>query len=181
MKTHTDSVIDCWCRAGSLARWLAKADRYTHRLPRRTRPTRRKKPAKSKPGKKFPAAPTSRPQPSGIAETTLSDILAGRFPSATDKHGANGTLVRVVGLTVKETKLEADGDTHVIVTDGRVPVFICEITPVEKAAGMTDPPTGSDIEVTGYVFCDKAHETEAWHGNTCYELHPITAWRKAVA
>ncbi len=177
MRTHTDSVIDCWCRAGRLARWLAKADRYTHRLPRRTRPS--KKAPKHKTGKKLPPAPTSQLQPSAAVPAILGDIVSGRFPSATDKHGSNGTLVRVAGLTVKETKVEADGDTHVTVTDGQVPVFVCEITPVEKAAGMADPATGSVIEVTGYVFCDKAHGTEAWHGSTCYEIHPITAWKKA--
>ena len=32
--------------------------------------------------------------------TTLQEIMAGRFPSATDKHGTAGVLVRVDNLTV---------------------------------------------------------------------------------
>ncbi len=113
----------------------------------------------------------------GIIVTVLSDIIAGRFISATDKHGAGGTLVRVSGLKVLSTKIEADGDTHVTVSDGKVRVFITEITPVEKSMGLANPVAGQVIEITGYAFYDKAHATEAWHGNTGWEIHPVVRWR----
>jgi hypothetical protein len=121
--------------------------------------------------------PVPIPVPSGITVTTLSEIMNGKFRSATDKHGANGILVRIPSLRVVSTKIEADGDTHVTVSDGKVKVFIAEITPVEKGIGIADPAPGQVITITGYPFYDKAHATEAWHGNTGWELHPVTGWR----
>jgi hypothetical protein len=117
------------------------------------------------------------PVPSGITVTTLSEIISGRFQSATDKHGTNGTLVRVSGLRVVSTKIEHDGDTHVVVSDGKIRVFVTEITPVEKDKGVADPVRGQVIEITGYPFYDKAHATEAWHGNTGWEIHPVIRWK----
>jgi hypothetical protein len=116
------------------------------------------------------------PVPTGTVVTTLSEIVSGRFQSATDKHGTNGTLVRVPSLRVVSTSVEADGDTHIIVTDGTVERFVTEITSVEKAKGVAAPRPGQVIEETGYVYYDRAHATEAWHGNTGWELHPIIAW-----
>jgi hypothetical protein len=121
--------------------------------------------------------PVPTPVPSGIVDTTLSEIISGRFRSATDKHGTNGTLVRVSGLRVVSTSLEADGDTHVIVTDGTVETFVTEITSVEKAKGIVDPRPGEVIEEIGYPFYDTAHASEAWHGNTGWEIHPIIGWK----
>jgi hypothetical protein len=103
--------------------------------------------------------------------------MNGHFQTATDKHGANGTLVRVPNLRVVATKIEADGDTHVTVSDGTVKIFITEITPVEKGIGIVDPVPGQVIEITGYPFYDYAHAFEAWHGNTGWELHPVVRWQ----
>lgn len=117
--------------------------------------------------------PPSSLGPVGYYQTTLSEVLSGKFTSASDKHGTNGTLVEVSGLTVISTKVEADGDTHIVVSDGTVNPFIAEITPVEKQAGLADPEIGSVITIIGYVYWDSAHATEAWHGNTGWEIHPI--------
>lgn len=82
----------------------------------------------------------------------------------------------VQNLHVLYVRTETDGDWHVGVTDGRVAVFITEITPSYQASeGM--PPVGSTIDETGIAYCDIAHQTERWHGNTCWEIHPVTAWR----
>jgi hypothetical protein len=117
------------------------------------------------------------PVPTGTVVTTLSEIVSGRFQSATDKHGTNGTLVRVPSLRVVSTSVEADGDTHITVTDGTVERFVTEITSVEKAKGVAAPRPGQVIEETGYVYYDRAHATEAWHGNTGWELHPVIGWK----
>ncbi len=124
------------------------------------------------PGTPVPAKSGS--QPAG--PTTLEDILSGIFKSAADKHGTNGTLVTVPNLRVLVVKGEADGDWHVAVTDVQVPVFVSEITPAEQAAGVKAPAAGDVITETGFVFWDPAHVNEAWHGNTGWEIHPVTAW-----
>ena len=108
--------------------------------------------------------------------TTLGDILAGKFPSATDKQGSGGVTVTVRGLLVLYVRDESDGDWHVAVTDGKVNVFITEIIPSYQQV-LGRPVPGSVIDETGAVYCDVAHETESWHGGTCWEIHPVTAWQ----
>ncbi len=110
--------------------------------------------------------------------TTLEDLIAGKFPTASDKQGTGGVTVKVLNLHVLYVRTESDGDWHVDVTDGTVPVFITEITPsYQQSEGM--PTVGSNIDETGIAYCDTIHETESWHGNTCWEIHPVTAWQSS--
>jgi len=106
---------------------------------------------------------------------TLSEIISGAFPSATDKQGTGGVTVTVDGLTVLYVRNESDGDWHVGVTDGNYNIFITEITPAYQA-DLGRPVPGTVIDETGIVYCDTNHQTEAWHGNTCWEIHPVTSW-----
>jgi len=106
---------------------------------------------------------------------TLSEIISGAFPSATDKQGTGGVTVTVDGLTVLYVRNESDGDWHVGVTDGNYNIFITEITPAYQSA-LVRPVPGTVIDETGIVYCDTNHQTEAWHGNTCWEIHPVTSW-----
>ena len=120
------------------------------------------------------------PTPTGTsnsgASTAIEDLIAGKFPTASDKHGTGGVTVTVRNLRVLYVRPQSDGDWHVGVTDGTVAVFITEIIPANQASeGM--PPVGSSIDETGIAYCDTVHETESWHGNTCWEIHPVTAWR----
>jgi hypothetical protein len=107
--------------------------------------------------------------------TMLEAIIAGQFQTSTDKSGTGGTTVTIQGLKVLYVNPESDGDWHVGVADGKVSVFITEIIPRDQAA-EGQPPVGAVIEETGTPYCDTVHETEAWHGNTCWEIHPVTAW-----
>ncbi len=107
--------------------------------------------------------------------TTIEDILAGKYPSALDKQGTGGVSVSVRTLFVLYVHNESDGDWHVGVTDGRVPVFITEIIPRDQALEGR-PQAGTTIDETGTPFCDAYHQNENWHGYTCWEIHPVTAW-----
>ncbi len=121
------------------------------------------------------SSPPSTSSNSGSA-TTLEDLVAGKFPTASDKQGTGGVTVKVMNLLVLYVRTESDGDWHVGVTDGTVSVFITEITPpYQQSEG--EPPVGSNIDETGIAYCDTVHETESWHGNTCWEIHPVTAWQ----
>ena len=106
---------------------------------------------------------------------TLNDLIAGKFPTALDKAGTGGVTVTVTNLQVIYVRTESDGDWHVTVTDGVIPVFITEITPSYQAK-LGQPQSGSTIEETGIAYCDTVHESESWHGNTCWEIHPVTSW-----
>lgn len=113
--------------------------------------------------------------PGDSGSTTLGTIIGGAYPSASDKNGTGGVTVTVKNLRVLYVNTESDGDWHVAVTDGIYLVFITEITPAYQVSeGM--PPVGSTIDETGMVFCDTFHQFETWHGNTCWEIHPVTSW-----
>ncbi|MDA4127034.1 MAG: hypothetical protein OK452_07505 [Thaumarchaeota archaeon] len=113
--------------------------------------------------------------PASSGSTTLGAIIGGAYPSATDKMGTGGVTVTVKNLSVIYVQTESDGDWHVAVTDGTFSVFITEITPsYQSSEGM--PPVGSLIDETGIVYCDTFHQSESWHGNTCWEIHPILSW-----
>jgi hypothetical protein len=114
-------------------------------------------------------------QPTMAGTATLNDLISGKFPTALDKAGTGGVTVTVTDLQVIYVRMESDGDWHVAVTDGVIPVFITEITPSYQAA-LGQPQAGSIIQETGIVYCDTVHETESWHGNTCWEIHPVTSW-----
>ncbi len=105
---------------------------------------------------------------------TLQDIISGKFPSAKDKSGTDGVQVTVTTLVVLSVRSESDGDWHVAVTDGKVPVFITEVTPAYQSIGK--PLVGATIDETGIPYCDTYHQTESWHGNTCWEIHPVMLW-----
>ena len=108
--------------------------------------------------------------------TTLEEIVSGKFITSLNKFGKNGTMVFVGNLTVLETERELDGDIHVHVTNGKLKVFVTEITPYWQLRGVTAPKIGSVIEEIGTPFCDTPHEDEVWHGNTCWEIHPVIRW-----
>lgn len=112
----------------------------------------------------------------GGQAVTIQELMAGEYPSAVDKNGTLGTSVTVLALRVLYVNNETDGDWHVGVTDGVVPVFITEITPAYQAV-LGRPPVGSVVDESGRAFCDVQHENESWHGDTCWEVHPVTAWR----
>ena len=107
--------------------------------------------------------------------TTLEDLAGGRFPTAYDRSGNGGVLVTIRGLTVISVGNESDGDWHVKVTDGVLPSITTEVTPAYQAL-LGRPSAGQVIDETGAAFCDVQHENESWHGNTCWEIHPVTAW-----
>ncbi len=115
---------------------------------------------------------------SSSESTTLEAIIGSAYPSATDKSGTGGVTVTVKNLQVLYVRSESDGDWHVAVTDGTVPVFITEITPpYQSSEGM--PTVGSFIDETGVPYCDTYHQTESWHGNTCWEIHPVLSWHSS--
>jgi hypothetical protein len=123
----------------------------------------------------YPQGRTSN-QTTGVpTATTVGQIISGEFPSGLDKQGTGGVLVTVLNLTVLYVHDESDGDWHVAVTDGNVSVFITEIIPRDQAV-LGRPVAGSVIDETGVPFCDVQHENESWHGDTCWEIHPVTAW-----
>lgn len=113
---------------------------------------------------------------SSTASATIEEIIAGEFPSAQDKQGTGGVPVTVRGLFVIYVHNESDGDWHVAVTDGKVPVFITEIIPADQAAEGR-PLAGTTIDETGTPFCDSFHQNDNWHGYTCWEIHPVTDWK----
>lgn len=115
-----------------------------------------------------------------MSGVTLEDLIAGRFPTALDKQGTGGVRVAVRGLYVLSVRSESDGDWHVAVADGKVSVFITEITPSYQAS-LGKPSVGSTIDEMGVPFCDTVHQSESWHGNTCWEIHPVTAWALSSA
>ncbi len=118
-----------------------------------------------------PAIDISKPQ-----LTTLSEILAGKFHSALDKYGLNGTLVEVVNVTVIQFAGALDGDWHIVVQDAKVSrPFITEILPRDQVR-LKAPAIGQHITIMGIVYWDDAHMNEAWHGYTGWEIHPILAW-----
>ncbi len=107
--------------------------------------------------------------------TTLSEILSGRFYSSLDKYGANGTVVRVDNLTVLQVFGAFDGDSHIVVSQGTISPFITEVLPCDQAR-LHSPVRGTQISITGVVYWDDAHVSEAWHGYTGWEIHPVLAW-----
>jgi hypothetical protein len=118
-----------------------------------------------------PALPTNEP-----IRTTIQAIAAGSFKSAIDKQGHGGVLVRVGNLRVLKLAPNADGDIHVVVTDGRMPAFITEIIPRDQQAGVTRPYVGSIIEETGTAYFDVEANVPD-HEYTPWEIHPVTSWR----
>src|SRR5947209_13418471 len=65
-------------------------------------------------------------------ETSVQEIVAGKFPTAIDKRATCGTYVKVRHLKVLRVVAEDDGDWHVEVTDGKTPVFITELIPADQ-------------------------------------------------
>lgn len=112
--------------------------------------------------------------------TSLTAIKAGTFASALDKQGTNGTLVQVNGLTVLGVTKEIDGDIHVDVGGATCGcTMVTEITPIaQRFLNDSIPQVNMTITEIGTVYCDAAHASEAWHGGTCYELHPVVAWKQ---
>jgi hypothetical protein len=118
--------------------------------------------------------PTSCPAPHPPVVTTVQEIMAGKFKTAIDKEGTCGTYVTVRHLKVLRIVPMDDGDWHVEVTDGKIPVFITEVIPRDqKREG--EPPVGAYIDETGTAYDDLAADGEN-HQWTTWEIHPVTAW-----
>jgi hypothetical protein len=113
-------------------------------------------------------------------ETTLEQIVSGRFKGAVDKQGHGGVLVKVGNLTVISVVSQDDGDWHVDVTDGSFPAFITEVIPRDQARGLTKPPVGSHIEEIGTPYLD-THASDPLHQYTQWEIHPVVEWRQETA
>jgi hypothetical protein len=122
-------------------------------------------------------AANSRRSSAAPVVTTLSQIKAGKFRTASDKKGTGGVVVTVTGLRVNSIRVQHDGDWHVSVSDGKLSAFITEIIPRDQAR-VGRPPVGAKITETGTPFCDRATQTQPWHGKTCWEIHPVTSWTK---
>ncbi len=108
--------------------------------------------------------------------TTLAAIVDGNFTSAVDKQGDGGSYVEVRDVVVfKVLTEEADGDWHVYMQDPTYDQFIGEIIPRDQGA-VGQPPLGVALVVRGITYCDAEHQYDAWHGDTCWEIHPLTSW-----
>ena len=108
-------------------------------------------------------------------QTTLEEIMDGKFPSATDKLGTGGVVVQVENLTVLLVFVAPDGDWLVPVTDGKVAVFVTEIVPRDQGR-LKMPRPGQVITEIGTPYCDQPNAKEIWHGSTCWEIHPVVDW-----
>ncbi len=108
--------------------------------------------------------------------TNLAAIVDGNFTSAVDKQGDGGSYVEVKDVVVfKVITEEADGDWHVYMKDPTYDRLIGEVIPRDQAS-EGKPPIGVPLVVRGITYCDTEHENEAWHGYTCWEVHPLTSW-----
>lgn len=115
---------------------------------------------------------------SSATTTTLAAIVAGDFPSAVDKQGDGGTYVEVRDVVVIKIRAEeTDGDWHIYIKDPTYPQFIGEIIPRDQGTEGR-PPVGVSLLVRGITYCDHQHERALWHGSTCWEIHPLTAWER---
>jgi hypothetical protein len=47
----------------------------------------------------------------------------------------------------------------------------------KQAASLDLPPPNTRIDVQGFVYWDYWHVSDAWHNDSGWEIHPVTAWR----
>jgi hypothetical protein len=104
----------------------------------------------------------------------VHDITSGKFTTAIDKEGTCGIYLTVRHLKVLRVIPQHDGDWHVEVTDGTIPVFITEVIP-EDQQREGKPPIGAYIDETGTAYDDLAADGPR-HQYTSWEIHPVTAW-----
>ncbi len=110
--------------------------------------------------------------------TTLAAVVDGNFTSAVDKMGDGGSYVEVRDVVVfKVITEELDGDWHVYMQDPTYDHIIGEIVPRDQGA-EGKPPIGVPLVVWGITYCDVEHQDASWHGDTCWEIHPLTAWEQ---
>lgn len=121
------------------------------------------------------AAPQASDAP--VAVATLAELVDGAFPSGRDKQGAGGVLVLVHDVTVRKVRDEQDGDWHLNTSDATFGPFVMEVVPRDQDA-VGKPPLGVRLAVRGVPFCDRAHEDAGFHGDTCWELHPVLGWAR---
>jgi len=107
---------------------------------------------------------------------TFADLAQGALPGGRDKQGTGGITVLVHNVTVRKVLDEDDGDWHLNSSDATWQPFVLEIIPRDQG-DVGKPPTGLRLAVLGVPFCDRQHAGEAWHGNTCWELHPVVGWQ----
>jgi hypothetical protein len=102
-----------------------------------------------------------------------------------------GTLVEIHDVELAENPDHSvDGDETANVMDANRPdikdVYMktihTEIDALLRKAGIAppiQPPKGTMIDIQGFVFWDPAHTTAQWHSFSGWELHTVTAWRRA--
>lgn len=119
-----------------------------------------------------------------IIITSMPRIFQGAYFTSFDKLGTGCTSllqlsdVKVIGVTS-----QFDGDVHVDIAGryfnnsaGSYQVYkmVTEFTP--EILNLTVPKVNQTINIRGIAYCDIPHQGDAWHGRTCWELHPITQW-----
>jgi hypothetical protein len=72
---------------------------------------------------------------------------------------------------------EADGDWPVYIRAPTYDHIIAEIIPRDQMA-EGQPPIGVPLVVWGITYCDVEHQYAAWHGYTCWEVHPMISWQQ---
>jgi hypothetical protein len=102
--------------------------------------------------------------------------------------GGAATFVEIDGVTVAEQPAQSsDGDWTVNLSSSRSGAPLMTTIHVEEdrtwiAAGVAPPllpPLGTRIDVQGFAFWDPGHVTAAFHSFSGWELHALSAWRRA--
>ncbi len=97
--------------------------------------------------------------------------------------GGTPTLVELHGVTAGAcSTINKDGDWTCIVSDPRSGRRIHVETGrnVRALGDWSVPAAGTRIDVQGFVFWDPDHVGAGWHDHTGWELHSLTAWRRAA-
>ena len=113
----------------------------------------------------------------------IPDRRALTPPCAVDGRPTFVELRRVVMGSC--SKINKDGDWTCKLRDPAYPTSSMNRLHVETGrnvratAGWSTPPGGTPIDVQGFVFWDPGHTGAAWHDYSGWELHSLTAWRRA--
>ena len=100
------------------------------------------------------------------------------------------TFVQINNVRVGHCdRINDDGDWTCTLTDPNAPastpadlkrIHIETDQKFRNRAGWSKPPGGTNINVQGFVFWDPDHVTAAWQNHTGWEIHSLTAWRRAT-
>ena len=103
-----------------------------------------------------------------------------------------GTFVEIHDVVVAGVpERSVDGDLTVDVMDPNRPdikdvymktleIEIDNLLIGHGVAPPIQPPKGTAIDIQGFVFWDPAHTTAPWHSFSGWEIHTVTAWRRAT-